>query len=594
MEEVINYNAEHDVFWIPRTTEHYDRLFEAGWRELTPGVLSTSRLEAVEPFEPLFSEELRSLLGSNRRKLAEIDEKTWSRIIPKGETLHDHQKFTIRFAIGAGFGESTAVGDAPGAGKTATNIVLANYWEPTSWLIVCPSSMKYRWKQEIERWSTRHYELIEVCENATAHEHMERIKAVRATGLPYVMILNYDIMQTFVDVLKNGMAWDLVTYDEAHRFTGSESQRTLFALGPVAPRQSAPPGILARNRLFTTATSMNRPIHLWPLLRVCDPKGLGRDYWEYVQRYCYGGVNPKGHIIKTGAHNVEELGYLMGQSFYVRQDIDHLLPAFREETILLAPAQEVADAERELFAQLLTTLDDDDPNAAAAKAQFVETLERRAADRGLQFNVNDALDGSKETLHLFQDTFVEHAELLTGLPVLFEMITKMRLVTGAAKQRAIVEYVEKFVDQQPDEPIVVMLHHKALVSALYDRFGPRARKVVGGVTAKRRQKIVESFQAGEFPIFIGNIAAAGEGLTLTRACHLVFGEIDWNATSMWQALKRIHRLTQLRECVITFILLDESLDAKLTASYLEKRGSIAKFFDGAEIARAELADGEKA
>lgn len=587
---LIDIDLNTGRFVIPLPSAHQDALFARGWRQLRDGYLETSRPEHLEGFEHLFSDDLKRQLGSFDRQLAEIDEKTWESIVPLGKKLLDHQKFTIQYALGAAEGDSTCIGDAPGAGKTAVNVVLRNYWRPKTWLIVCPSSVKYNWKKEIDIWGVGAPSSIVVCEHIDRESDMNEMRSYLTQDERFVAVINYDIMSAYEDVLKNGHVWDLVTFDESHRFINPMSARTLFALGRTAPgRLPKVPfeidnGILFKNRLFTTATSMNRPIHLWPMIRACDPTGLGADYYAYGERYCFSGYSIKGTMEFRGKHHVEELGYLIGKKFFVRHDIDHLLPAYREESIIVAPSTAVADAEKEMFTELLSQLDAKDPNAAAS---IRRDLSSRATARGMAYN--ERIDD--KSIHLYQDTFVEHAELLVGIPSVFQMMTKLRKVTGQAKIEPLIEHIKNTLEAAPDEPIVVMLHHKENVEAVRERFTELSRKVVGGVSAKKRQKIVEEFQAGDVQIFIGNIAAAGEGLTLTKSCRLIFGELDWNATSMWQALKRVHRITQFREVVIQYLLLDESLDAKLAASYVDKRGTINQLFSGAEIARLELLNG---
>lgn len=593
---MIDIDLNTGRFVIPIPHPEMEALFARGWRQLRDGFLETSRPEHLEGFEHLFSPDFRRQIGDFDRKLVEIDEKTWKNVIPAGEMLHEHQKFTISYAAGALPGESTAIGDAPGAGKTPVNVVLANYWRADHWLIICPSSVKYNWKSEVAKWSTRPFDRIVVCEHATRHEDMALVEAARAAGERLVVVLNYDIMVAFEPILKRGFVWDMVTYDESHRFTNSESIRSLFALGqtmPRKPRTKLPEGfvidggILFKNRLFTTATNMNRPIHLWPMLRCCDPQGLGADFYAFAERYCFSGYSIKGTMLTAGAHHVEELGYLMAKRFFVRHDIDHLLPPYREESIIIAPSNVVADAERAMFAELLTDLDGKAPDLAN---KMRADLANRAATKGYAFN---EMPTDSVGIHLYQDTFAEHATLLMGIPAMFNMMTKLRKITGQAKIPALIEHLENVLAAQPDEPIVVMLHHKENVEAVRERFAEISRRVVGGVSAKKRKQIVDDFQAGEVQVFIGNIAAAGEGLTLTKSCRLIFGEIDWNATSMWQALKRVHRLTQAREVTIEYLLLDESLDAKLAQSYIGKRESINQLFSGAELVRQELLNGTK-
>lgn len=573
----INWHGPSEQFFLDLPHPEADRLIALGWQE-TEG---KTRLYTKDPDiafidSDLFGDELNALLNAFTRIPRKITDEEWDRYTAPGVTLFDNQKATIEFALGTGGGRGTVVGDPPGAGKTATNITLANIIQPRAWLIVCPASVKINWSVEIERFSTIKYDVVEVIERATRVEHKKRLRAAYRDGKSVVMIINYDILKDFAQIIKKDIVWDIITFDESHKLKSPKAKRTQFCVGGGNAK-----GLTAPHVLFTSATKLNRPIDLWPILKYSDPSRLGKDKYAFVERYCGGEYNDfTGGLSDQGSSNIDELGFLMGQSFFIRHDIDHLLPPFREETIFFAPSEMVRKVEDKLFDALFDQeMAFDNPAFAMFRSRF---LAAQAEARGLQAEELD-----EQRVRVFTKTFIEHGDLISRIPALFTMLSELRKVTGMAKVPHIIEHIKEQFERGNDEPIVLMMHHKDVVKAVAAAFEGQYVKVVGGMTSVQRQEAIVSFQAGGAPLFLGNIAAAGEGITLTKSCHLIFGEIDWNATAMWQALKRVHRLTQSKEVTIQYLLLRGSLDGNLAQRYIEKRETINEFFGGAEMARCQ-------
>lgn len=581
----IKLHERTGAFYVDLPHIRADSLRRMGWEITKSGKrIFTKDVDLVLPNADLLDPDLRAAFGMHSRMPISIPEEEWRRIVPSGEQLFEHQAREVEFTLGTGGSpHATIIGGPPGAGKTSTTTVITNALDPRLWLIVCPSSVKYNWETEIRRWSMpdRNALLhIEVCENATAWQHMSRMWNLMQSGTHRLaMILNYDILNTFEQFIAE-KPWSVVTYDESHKLKNLEAARTRFCIGPEAR-------IHTDKTLFLSGTKMNRPYDLWPAVRFCEPERLGADHDYFVERYCSNGeLNPYTRQLTTNfAFNVRELGQLLGESCFIRHDIDHLLPPYREETVFLPPSADLAATEIALFDEILNADIGEMTEKTKEKYLNLRTFLRSKMAEINAFSI-DELQHS-DAVRILGETFVEQSELLYGMPVAFEMMTQMRRETGMAKLPNLLEHIKYLLEESddPDDPLVVMVHHKDVVKAIRDAFPDITRAVYGGVSAKKRRDIVKDFQAGKFPLFVGNIAAAGEGLTLTKSCRLLFGEIDWTATAMWQALKRVHRITQAREVVIQYLLLQNSMDAHIATRYIEKRETINEFFAGAEDAR---------
>ena len=133
-----------------------------------------------------------------------------------------------------------------------------------------------------------------------------------------------------------------------------------------------------------------------------------------------------------------------------------------------------------------------------------------------------------------------------------EAISKMMQLwreDGMAKVNAAAEYIENLTDQ--DEQVVVMAWHTDVIANLYaalTKKGITVSTVIGGMTADQKADVVSNFQAGKVQVVLGQIRAAGTGLTLTAASNIVFVQLPWAPGTFAQACDRIYRIGQENHC----------------------------------------------
>lgn len=137
----------------------------------------------------------------------------------------------------------------------------------------------------------------------------------------------------------------------------------------------------------------------------------------------------------------------------------------------------------------------------------------------------------------------------------FEVMSRLRAELAAAALPAVLEEVESY--EEAGEPLVVFSAHREPVEALGRREGWGS--ILGGTDTVERARTIESFQAGRLKGIALTIGAGKEGITLTRACHMIFVDLSWNPSDNVQAEDRIHRIGQERPVLIKRILVDHPL-----------------------------------
>jgi SNF2 family DNA or RNA helicase len=122
---------------------------------------------------------------------------------------------------------------------------------------------------------------------------------------------------------------------------------------------------------------------------------------------------------------------------------------------------------------------------------------------------------------------------------------------GLAKVKATTEYIEALVEQ--GEQVVVMAWHTKVIQTLAAALNAKkitTANIVGGMNGQAKADAVNKFQAGNTQVIIGQIAAAGTGLTLHKACNIVFAQLPWSPAAFAQASDRIYRIGQANACTI--------------------------------------------
>ena len=129
--------------------------------------------------------------------------------------------------------------------------------------------------------------------------------------------------------------------------------------------------------------------------------------------------------------------------------------------------------------------------------------------------------------------------------------------------------------------IIVFGIHTDVLYALRRSFLTEGFKVIlvtGSTSSENRFKAQKRFQSDpSYPIFIGNIQAAGVNLTLTAATQVVFIEQDWVPGNNKQAADRAHRIGQNQTVSVRHICIRDSIDEKITATLTRKIQEISTF-----------------
>lgn len=148
------------------------------------------------------------------------------------------------------------------------------------------------------------------------------------------------------------------------------------------------------------------------------------------------------------------------------------------------------------------------------------------------------------------------------------------------------EWIADFLEQNPEEKLVVFGHHLNGIAELAETFD--APFITGEVTPEERQAIQERFQQDpSCRLLICGIKAAGVGLTLTAASTVMIYELGWNPATHDQAEDRCHRISQTSSVNCYYLLGLETIEERIAALIDSKRSLTDQITDGKDEAAAE-------
>lgn len=479
---------------------------------------------------------------------------------PEGLDYLPYQKAGIGYALGR---TGTLIGDEMGLGKTIQALGVINA-DPSiqKVLVICPASLKLNWEREARKWLIREFDYFRVKGRARPGESELAWEIQR--DRPFFAICNYDVAASWFGLLHGG-EWDLVIMDEAHYLKNPKAQRTIACLGKYA-KVDPKFGVRGRRKIILTGTPiLNRPIEAQPLLGYLEPREFG-NYFKFGLRYANGHQTPAGKRMVwdfTGASHLDELQRRLRATCMVRRlkrDVLTELPAKRRQVIEIPAngAQSAVDEENEAYEEHKATL---------------ETLQMRIEEARLlddQNAYNEAVNQLRE-----------------AMKIAFEQMAAARKRVALDKVPYVVEHVASCA---MEAPVVLFAWHREVVEQLMTGLtgeGLKCVKVIGGMSDEQKQESVDAFQGGKADVFIGNIKAAGVGLTLVRSSHVVFAELDWTPANVSQAEDRTHRIGQTNSVLVQHLVLEGSLDQRMAKAIVRKQNIADAALDKA-LAKVEV------
>ncbi|NWF28674.1 DEAD/DEAH box helicase [Streptomyces sp. PKU-EA00015] len=192
-------------------------------------------------------------------------------------------------------------------------------------------------------------------------------------------------------------------------------------------------------------------------------------------------------------------------------------------------------------------------------------------------------------------------KLLTGLkqicnhPAQYLKEERPRIADRSGKLELLDELLDTILAE--DASVLVFTQYVRMARLLEEHLAARGvptQFLHGGTPVAEREAMVLRFQNGDVPVFLLSLKAAGTGLNLTRAEHVVHFDRWWNPAVEAQATDRAYRIGQDRPVQVHRLVAEGTIEDRIAQMLDRKRELADAVLGSGEAALTELTDAELA
>ncbi|MFI8304299.1 SNF2-related protein [Streptomyces sp. NPDC085927] len=467
-------------------------------------------------------------------------------------TLRDYQRRGLNWLAhmtSAGLG--CCLADDMGLGKTITLIALHLHRQsdpasagPT--LVVCPTSLMGNWQREIERFAPG---------TPVRRFHGAR-RSLDGVADGEFVLTTYGTMRLDAPRLAE-VSWGMVVADEAQHVKNpyAATARQLRSIG-------------ARARVALTGTPVeNNLSELWAILDWTTPGLLGR-LGTFRRRYAdavEGGTDPAAaerlaRLVRPFLLRRRKSDPGIAPELPPKTETDHAVSLTQEQTALYEAVV------REALAEISGT-------SGTSGASGTDGMARRGM-------IVKLLTGLKQICNHPAQFLKEERPAIAGRSGKLELLDEL-LDTVLAEEACVLVFTQ-------------YVRMARLLERHLAARGVPSQFLHGGTPVAEREAMVRRFQDGEVPVFLLSLKAAGTGLNLTRAEHVVHYDRWWNPAVEAQATDRAYRIGQTRPVQVHRLIAEGTIEDRIAELLVRKRELADAVLGSGETALTELTDAELA
>ena len=470
------------------------------------------------------------------------------------KSLYKHQEEAVKFLLSR---KKALLADDQGLGKSlsATSASIIGGFKKI--LIICPASLKSTWKRELstfipendiaiiksnnwisdKKYTIINYDIIDLHHKIAKDKIIEEKHKYDKYGNPKLDQNGNQIIEIKEKWFKSRKKdaklkalsesnlyqsnFDLVIIDECHKLSNNSSIRYEMIMDFLEKSN------IEDVYLLSGTPMTNKPINLFHVMSLIKHP-VCENFEYFVKTYCDGKQieNKSTHRkiwLTGGSSNLNELMEKVKNSYLRRLKSD--IPGMVNKTIH----------------QRYYDLSDD---------EF--------------FVYNKLWDDYEESqIQLGNDNL--NKELTEGI--------LLRQFVSNAMIKNTIELANEFLED--DKKVFIACCFNEEISELKKYFGDKAVIYKGGMSIKQKDDAEKRFMTDpKTTVFIGNIIAAGVGLTLTSSHICIFNSYDWVPGNNLQMMDRVHRIGQKNDVEVYFQLFSNTISEHMWETIIRKELSI--------------------
>lgn len=468
--------------------------------------------------------------SQHRQQVVEEKQTTLFKDISKAK-LFRYQEKGVLFAVKAG---RCILADDMGLGKTLQAIVstevLRRQFKINTAIIICPTSLKYQWKTEIEKFTGNK----NVC---VAEGNILARKKLYSNNTADYIIVSYQMASNDFIYL-NEMQADILILDEAQRIKNWKT-KTSAAIKRIKTTYA----------FVLTGTPVENKIEdLYSLMQIVNPYLLGSLH-NFLSRH---QVTEEGTDKVIGYKNLNDVGVLL-------QDV--MLRRTKAQVLKDLPKR----MDKNLFVPLTTQQQELHTEYADRVARLVNKWKR---------------------MHFLSEE--DRQNLLKYLNMMRMVSDTTYIIDQETNHQTKLDELQNILDEilaMPDEKVVIFSQWERmtrLVAIMLKQQNIGFEYLHGGIPGKERGKLYENFTNDKNCRIFLSTDAGGVGLNLQSAAYMINLDIPWNPAVLEQRIGRIYRLGQKKNVSIINLVSQDSIEHRMLDVLKFKKGIAAGILDGGD------------